>query len=498
MSKVCACIPEMPKIIDGDLYAYVDILDLPNGRLLKTLCDYGFVPGISSRGSGDVDMNNEVDPETFYLETFDIVALPAVKKARLSMCESLNHEKPLKKALTESLDSVSGEEKEIMKEALDRLEINVEENELNPDDIPEGTLDQEMLMEDKKEDEAEEVEETEEAEVEEKEEETKDEEEKEVFSIKDLKKELDDFDDKAEIEIKPIVINDVEYPVESLEFNSDEDGKVVLNIGYSQEIGDNIENAEGETPVEEVAPIEAENTEEVSDTEPDEIVESLKESIRKNEELEKEVRSLTNEKAVSDAEVKKLKEDVETYRISLKKVYGVAKTVGNLTDKVHALNEELAQKDEQLKTIEENHSKTLNESISRNNDEVKVLKESLSSKESEIEEVTKQLNTCKSKLTESAKIVNNYKAKCDKLLESYISFRADMLGVRVADIKNRLDENWTIEQVESICDKILTEGVGSPAFFDDNTKVVINKPVDPKASKDEWDWEGLYDLAGLK
>ena len=69
MEKVCACIPEMPKIVNGDLYAVVDILDTPNGKLLKTLCDYGFTPGISSRGTGDVMANNEVDPDTFFLET---------------------------------------------------------------------------------------------------------------------------------------------------------------------------------------------------------------------------------------------------------------------------------------------------------------------------------------------------------------------------------------------------------------------------------------------
>ena len=137
MEKVCACIPEMPKIIDGDLYAYVDILDTKNGRLLKTLCDYGFVPGISSRGSGDVDINDEVDPETFYLETFDIVALPAVKKARLTMCEQLDEKSmKLKKALTESLNAASDEDREIMKEALNNLNININE-ELNLDDIPE-------------------------------------------------------------------------------------------------------------------------------------------------------------------------------------------------------------------------------------------------------------------------------------------------------------------------------------------------------------------------
>ena len=114
MSKVCACIPEMPRIIDGDLCACVDILDTPNGKILKTLCDYGFIPGISSRGSGDVMPNNDVDPETFFLECFDVVAIPAVKKARLAMCESLDKNTiKLKKALTESINKASEEDKAI-------------------------------------------------------------------------------------------------------------------------------------------------------------------------------------------------------------------------------------------------------------------------------------------------------------------------------------------------------------------------------------------------
>ena len=118
----------MPKIIDGDLYAYVDILDTANGRLLKTLCDYGFVPGISSRGSGDVLDNDEVDPDTFFLETWDIVQLPAVKKARLSISESLDADGlKLKKALNESFSSAEDKDKIAMKEALDNLDIKIEE-----------------------------------------------------------------------------------------------------------------------------------------------------------------------------------------------------------------------------------------------------------------------------------------------------------------------------------------------------------------------------------
>lgn len=128
MTKVCACIPEMPKIVGDDLYAYVDILDTDNGRLLKTLCDYGFVPGISSRGSGDVMDNDEVDPDTFFLETWDIVQLPAVKKARLQMAESLDTNKlKLRKALTESINKADAKGKVIMKEALDNLDIKLED-----------------------------------------------------------------------------------------------------------------------------------------------------------------------------------------------------------------------------------------------------------------------------------------------------------------------------------------------------------------------------------
>ena len=495
----------MPKIIDGDLYAYVDILDTKNGRLLKTLCDYGFVPGISSRGSGDVDINDEVDPETFYLETFDIVALPAVKKARLTMCEQLDEKSmKLKKALTESLNAASAEDRKIMKEALNNLNININE-ELNLDDIPERPkyIDEleasAKLNEAAEEAEGEEVEETpveeakeaqeepekpEEAEKEAAEEESKESNESETPTIKDFVGQFSEFDENLPIEFKPISIEGKEYVVNEFSLDDSEEGKLVIEIGYDSEMNDNIEKAEGEeAPADEATEEEAvEEPEEVNDVESDELVESLKEVIRQKEELEKEVRVLNNEKTVRDAEVEKLKEDINTYRISLKKVYGVAKTASSLSEKVKSLTEELDSKDKQLKSLEESNSKALNESITRNSNEVKSLKESLFIKEKEVEEVSKQMAAYKSKLTESVKLAKASEERCNKLLEAYISFRAEMLGVRVAEIKNRLDENYSIEQIEKVCDKILTENVGSPAYFNEKTKVVINKPVDPKSN----------------
>ena len=489
----------MPKIIDGDLYAYVDILDTKNGRLLKTLCDYGFVPGISSRGSGDVDINDEVDPETFYLETFDIVALPAVKKARLTMCEQLDEKSmKLKKALTESLNAASAEDRKIMKEALDNLNININE-ELNLDDIPERPkyIDEleasAKLNEAAEEAEGEEVEETPAEEAEETPEESEEAEkeaaeeesnESETPTIKDFVGQFSEFDENLPIEFKPISIEGKEYVVNEFSLDDSEKGKLVIEIGYDSEMNDNIENAEGEeAPVDEATEEEAvEEPEEVNDVESDELVESLKEVIRQKEELEKEVRVLNNEKTVRDAEVEKLKEDINTYRISLKKVYGVAKTASSLSEKVKSLTEELDGKNKQLKSLEESNSKALNESITRNSNEVKSLKESLFIKEKEVEEVSKQAASYKSKLIESVKLAKASEERCNKLLEAYISFRAEMLGVRVAEIKNRLDENCSIEQIEKVCDKILTENVGSPAYFNEKTKVVINKPVDPKSN----------------
>lgn len=78
---------------DGVIMGEADILDTPFGRILKTFIDAGVKVGISSRGAGEETMKegvNQIIPDTFYLETFDIVSMPAVKSARLSLVESKN------------------------------------------------------------------------------------------------------------------------------------------------------------------------------------------------------------------------------------------------------------------------------------------------------------------------------------------------------------------------------------------------------------------------
>ena len=127
MEKIALCLAEVPKKgSDGKLRAVFDILNTPNGRILKSLCDYGSILGVSSRGQGDLitDENGDeaVDPDTYECECWDIVLVPAVESARMQyVTEGLNTKAvKMKQALNESLNSASEEERKIMEKTLSR------------------------------------------------------------------------------------------------------------------------------------------------------------------------------------------------------------------------------------------------------------------------------------------------------------------------------------------------------------------------------------------
>jgi hypothetical protein len=521
MEKVCACIPEMPKIVDGDLYAYVDILDTANGRLLKTLCDYGFVPGISSRGSGDIMSNDEVDPETFFLETWDIVQLPAVKKARLSVCESLGS-KTLTMALRESLEKASDDERAEMKETLDKLDISLGE-EVDPTVpfAPDPVDEENVLLE--KVDEEEETEE-EEIEIEVADDEEAAEEDIEVtdaYTVDEMIAQLQDYDGKLDLEFKPIVIEDKEYEITALEFDDSEEGKIVVDIHYNlPETEEDNKLPEDENPEvdvevssdEEPAPEEeVEESEEAVDDGDEEVIESLKDMVRQKDELEKEVRDLKNQKTVSDAEVKDLKEQLEKYKTGFMRVSELASKSTALDKEVKSLKEQLESRDSKINDLQsqiKTHT-SLTESVNADKAKVKALTEKLVAVQTEAEEsegaLRSQLTESKKAAQHNANVARKYKERCNALTERYIATKANMLGVRPTDITSRLAENYTLDDIDQVCENLLN--MGRPAFGLGlgKPKVTINesavptkkaKPVDPNNGYDIDD--DLLILAGLK
>lgn len=86
-----------------EVIATIDILDTPCGNMLKTLYDYSGALSFSTRGSGDVLEDGEVDPETYQLFAIDAVLRPSYATATvrnlLTESESLHKNKDVKKVL---------------------------------------------------------------------------------------------------------------------------------------------------------------------------------------------------------------------------------------------------------------------------------------------------------------------------------------------------------------------------------------------------------------
>ena len=564
MKQTCACIPEVPKIVGDDLCAYVDILDTPNGRLLKTLVDYGFVPGISSRGSGDVMDNNQVDPETFFLETWDIVQLPAVKKARLNVCESLDSDGlKLKKALAESYKAAKEEDKDTMKKALENLNIDIEEEiseeetlteaskaRLTADDIPwapdEEPLVEEMPVDEEESEEATEAEESAEepteetseeveevAEEEVSEEESTEEapedgtvdvdstEENEINTVGDAIELLQEYDDDMLLQLEPIEIDGEEYEVDTINHFIDDNGdKDILVLGVncketeetSDDADSNIdtETETEETPVETIEEVD-ETEDSADDNGDDEVIESLKEMVRQKEALETEVSDLRKAKSVGDAKEKELQEKLDRYQAAFRTTSAEAAKVPELQAKVKELTEKLAQSNNQIKTLTEkvNKAQQLKESIEGNKAKERQLNEEVSrlTKKSEALEakLEGQTKTYTEKLQERTNLAKAYKARFIETLTKYVESKASMLGIQPSEITSRLNENYTLKDVDAVCDQILDSTVNFgrlPFGGRSKASVRIAESVSNtnrnKVGCEDDDLSDLYELAGLK
>ena len=112
------------KIVFGSF----DILDTPSGRILRTLAEYGCELGVSSRGRGQlVDRNGrqEVDPDSYMFGGFDVVALPAVKKARQKFILESTSTKDFRLDIVEQIEMCESEsDLRIIKNVLDAANLS--------------------------------------------------------------------------------------------------------------------------------------------------------------------------------------------------------------------------------------------------------------------------------------------------------------------------------------------------------------------------------------
>jgi hypothetical protein len=296
------------------------------------------------------------------------------------------------------------------------------------------------------------------------------------LTVEKFKEALDNFDSDFIIKINPIIIEGKEYnlDIDSIE---DIDNTVNISLVYNPEMDDNI-NAD--LPLEDSET----NNMEVIDNKSKEIVEYLKESISENKRLKEEIQSLKKLKSVYDVEKSKLNEELEKYKIIIKNksssdVFTYKLEIKNLTEKLNNTKTEYRNRESNIrKAFSHKIEEKLNNLTENYNKNIAELKETNS-------QLSKQLNSYKNKLTESLR-------ENQKLKDSHLIYRANILGINPTEIKNKLNENYSISDIDSVCDNILNTNTSK---FNLNKNIKFTKVNDD--FKDD-DLKDLYELAGLR
>ena len=550
--KVAIIMPEPPTKKDGQYYGKFNILDTPCGRIVHTLAKAGFKLGVSSRGTGDVDeYTDEVDPSTYEFTCFDVVLLPAVESARMQLVtEGLDTKKvDYKKLLKEDINNSNEESREMMKETLDHIGIKLDEDmekktcvicgkefegygnnaqpvkdgvccdECNTSIVIPARLEKSGLKEDMGEPEEELVAtETEE----EKEEVTEPQDEiMAPETIDDLDLEQEKVEECKVDDAKLIELLHKFLEKEGLELDGEgEEEKHFIELYHEVVCPECIEDEEADEAS------ESENKEEVHEDEPEvednessEILEQLQTLLKENSSLKEELKALQSEKAVSGAKVTKLNEELNSFKSVAasagKKVLEMKSLEtknGELVKENASLKEELTKGTKRAEFQEARISKlveakeTLSDKVTEVEAENKKLKESL---ESVTENSNKKLTEASATITKAKKLLEQYKGLAHQNANRYIELKARGLGISKNEIINRLNESYTLDDVDAVCEELQDYSINIsrlPFAFDKpgDARVRIREdhskdPLkDMDSQFDDTVDDYLLDLAGLK
>ena len=514
IEKVACVMPEPPvKDNDGQLVAYVDILDTPCGRIAYQLAKYGYRLGISSRGTGDLitgpNGEEEVDPDTYQLNAFDLVEIPAVESARLSFVESLDkkrYNKTLRQSLVESLEKANDSDRKLMEESLRDLGINLNESaaqeldkyyqewkDKNPGvDFESLIKEHGKLLSD--------IMYSEEAYNEF----VKWAEEEKGIHIKGLD---EAFDPSGYTKVIKAIGDGIED-----DDDLDELRNYLQNIiGYCRSIADDygilvedVNSSKADTDKKE---------EEVVDDKSDvELVAEFQESLLKIKKLEEDNLSLKEQLSVGNAKEIKLSEELAKYRGAITGLSDTVKNLKPLKEEVIKLKESLDSKD---KIISANTSRinSLVETRKKNQaelDSIKELNENMekdkASLNEELEKYTKELDTVSKQLDSTKELVEKYRRSYKSLKENYLEVKAESFGLKKEDVLKRLDESYKVRDINRVCEELSqykTNMRKLPFRITEDTKVSV-KPSNNEYIKKGVDFgddlitDSLLQLANIK
>lgn len=395
---------------EGVIRGEADILDTPFGRILKSFIDAGVKVGISSRGSGEEVQSmktegNEIVPDTFYLETFDIVALPAVKSARLALVES-KHKDLITEAVQREINEAKSEEQinELRSYAKESGIIIKESNSLGGEDITPET-DEENDNIDVSSEVISQLE--------------------EELNVSNTKcKELENFCNmmkshsiKVVKDLKEARLANDLLVKEKEDLISQKDGYITQIESYKTSVGFLKHKLEESTN----------NNSQVKEIDLN-AINSLKEELNKYKSL---VRSLQREKTI-------LENKLENNESSL----------SDSNDTINSLNEDFNIVKEQKAKILANNNK-LKEEVDTLNSKNSKLTESLENKNKEVENLNNQILELNKQLKESKEANTKLIKEKNSIKESYLTKRANENDMEPADLKKLLKENYSLDEIDN-------------------------------------------------
>ena len=513
--KIAIIMPEPPvKDDDGHLVGYVDILDTPCGRIAYQLAKYGFHFGISSRGTGDLISGingEEVDPDTYQLNAFDLVAVPALKDARLTFTEALDtkkYNKTLKQALDEELNKASEKDKKIMEEALNNLELTetlnndsegIEEELQDTDGWGDSIVNQLEPVFSNIEDLMYEVRNG----------------RRGSYAIngdtvKDLVSELRDLADQIEMNADDLEFNQdnlnediptdpdqqrelmgilsrinamtgriLEYD-KQYDYNSEKDKmtKSFLNNDLNQIIKAcqslakfNIKESVSEDGCSDK---EDQVVEEDAGNSGDDLMKELQETLLKNKELEKDNLSLQEKLSVCNAKEKSLQDELKKYKTSTINLSEVAK-------EVKTLKESLEQKDKIIKSSGLRITNLIEGKKSLKDDLTEALSK-IEKLELHVNELNESLSSKDDKLSKNDLTIKKYQKALQESKVRYISAKAAAYGISYDEVKQNLNESYSFKDIDSICEELSEKKLNMsklPFRITEDTKISLKSKKDP-------------------
>lgn len=270
---------------------------------------------------------------------------------------------------------------------------------------------------------------------------------------------------------------------ESLENSSAEEQKIMSEVLESLDI--DFEESSSETEVEE----NVEQKQEEAGNAGDELVESLQESLLENKRLQAQIIELQEKLSVSYTKEISQEQDISKLRLAVRKLSESKTKEAAMSSQLQTMKTQLEEKVQECnsqgriieryksrlqetlaaKRLVESQLDSTNNQVKELNGKVRNLNESIRSNtctnEKELSKMNSKITALEEelqikdsqyakKIKNSNALVEKYRKITNEVISRYINAKATILGVTANEIRNRLNENFSLDDVDQVCESL--------------------------------------------